>query len=73
MKLGYTCTEILFSVEISNQISIRFPYKACIMSEAAVLGRGQLYRPEATPKADTADRGPIRLYDCTYPFNNTII
>jgi hypothetical protein len=26
MKLGYTCTEILFSVEISNQISIRFHF-----------------------------------------------
>ena len=31
------------------------------MSEAVVLGRGQLYRPEATPRAYTADRGPIRL------------
>jgi hypothetical protein len=29
-------------------------YKACIMSEAVVLGGGQLY---------TADRGPIRLYE----------
>ena len=26
MKLGYTCTEILFSVEISKQISIRFNF-----------------------------------------------
>ena len=33
------------------------------MSEAVVLGRGQLYRPEATPRAYTADRGPIRLYE----------
>jgi hypothetical protein len=33
------------------------------MSEAVVLGRGQLYRPEATPRAFTADRGPIRLYE----------
>jgi hypothetical protein len=31
------------------------------MSEAIVLGRGQLHRPEATPRAYTADRGPIRL------------
>ena len=27
------------------------------MSEAIVLGRGQLHRPEATPRAYTADRG----------------
>ena len=33
------------------------------MSEAAVLGRGQLRRTEATPRAYTADRGPIRLYE----------
>ena len=33
------------------------------MSEAVVLGRGQLYRPEATPRAFTADRGPIWLYE----------
>jgi hypothetical protein len=33
------------------------------MSEAVVLGRGQLYRPEATPRAYTADRGPIGLYE----------
>jgi hypothetical protein len=38
-----------------------FSYKDCIMSEAVVLGRGQLYRPEATPRAYTADRGLIRL------------
>jgi hypothetical protein len=61
MKLGCTCTEILFSVEISNQISIRF-YFLIIMSEAVVLDRGQLYRPEATPRAYTADGGPIWLF-----------
>jgi hypothetical protein len=33
------------------------------MSETVVLGRGQLYRPEATPRAYTADRSPIRLYE----------
>jgi hypothetical protein len=33
------------------------------MSEAVVLGRGQLYRPKATPRAYTADRGPIGLYE----------
>ena len=33
------------------------------MSEAVVLCRGQLYRPEATSRAYTADRGPIRLYE----------
>jgi hypothetical protein len=52
LKFGYICTEILFSVEISNQSSIRFhflivikwvfSYKACIMSEAVVLGRGNV-------------------------------
>ena len=33
------------------------------MSEAVVLGRGQLYRPEATPRAYVPDRGSIRLYE----------
>jgi hypothetical protein len=33
------------------------------MSEAVVLGRGQLYRPEATLRAYAADRGPIPLYE----------
>jgi hypothetical protein len=33
------------------------------MSEAVVLGRGQLYWPEATSRAYTADRVPIRLYE----------
>ena len=33
------------------------------MSEAVVLGRGELHRPDATPRAYTADRGPIRLYE----------
>ena len=33
------------------------------MSEAVVLGRGQLYRPSALPRAYAADRGPIRLYE----------
>jgi hypothetical protein len=33
------------------------------MSEAVVFGRGQLYRPEATLRAYTADQGPIRLYE----------
>ena len=33
------------------------------MSEAVVLGRGQLYMPDATPRAYTADRDPIRLYE----------
>jgi hypothetical protein len=33
------------------------------MSEAVVLGRGQLDRPEATQRAYAADRGPIRLYE----------
>ena len=27
------------------------------------MGRGQLYRPEATPRSYTADRGPIQLYE----------
>jgi hypothetical protein len=31
------------------------------MSEAVVLGRGQLHRPEATQRFYTADRGPILL------------
>jgi len=33
------------------------------MSEAVVLGRCQLYKPEATTRAYTADRGPIQLYE----------
>ena len=33
------------------------------MSEALVLGRGQLHRSEARPRAYTADRGLIRLYE----------
>jgi hypothetical protein len=33
------------------------------MSEAVVLGRGQLHRPEATPRAYTAYGDPIRLYE----------
>jgi hypothetical protein len=37
-----------------KNIVILSHYKACIMSEAVVLGGGQLY---------TADRGPIRLYE----------
>jgi hypothetical protein len=33
------------------------------MSEAVVLGHGQLYMSEATPRAYTTNRGPIRLYE----------
>jgi hypothetical protein len=40
-----------------------FSYKACSMSEAFVLGRGLLYRSEATPRAYTANRDPMRLYE----------
>jgi hypothetical protein len=33
------------------------------MSEAVVLGRGQLHWPEATQRFYTVDRGPILLYE----------
>ena len=33
------------------------------MSEAVVLGRGQLHRPQAMQRLYTADRGPILLYE----------
>ena len=33
------------------------------MSEAVVLGHGQLYMSEATPRAYTTNRDPIRLYE----------
>ena len=40
-----------------------FSYKACIKSETVVFGRGHLYWPEATPRANTDDRGQIRLLE----------
>ena len=55
-----------------------FSYKACIMSEAVVLGRGQLYRPEATSlcswsRPNTTVRGHNTGFIWKYPFYDTFI
>jgi hypothetical protein len=62
VKCNKTITALHF-VQYYSVIKWVFSYKACIMSEAVVLDRGQLYRPEATPRAYTADGGPIWLYE----------